>query len=224
MVEGERTESPGADVLEDPQPPADQAGPTSVAEPAPESESESEPKLPPLTPQEFRAYNRLAEKMEYFHEHFRQMYSTLHTACVTKRRPAGMTLKQFIDEGLNLARYLEGHHAIEETYLYPILARKMPEFRSSTPPAGLKKGKESRREECELIRQHRLIHNGMDEMVEYLRQCKSKECELELSVLKEKMDPWGDVLLKHLEQEVRDLSAENMRKYWTLQELRSIPI
>jgi hypothetical protein len=154
------------------------------------------------------------------------MYFTLYTACVSKRRPAGMTLKQFIDEALNLTRYLEAHHSIEESYLYPILARKMPEFRSSsTPPGGgLKKGKGSRQEDCELIRQHKLIHDGMDEMAAYLRRCKSRECELELSVLKEKIDPWGDVLLKHLEQEVQDLSAENMRKYWTVQEMRSIPI
>ncbi|KAK3301647.1 uncharacterized protein B0T15DRAFT_544255 [Chaetomium strumarium] len=224
MVQDERKEPLGADAQVDPQPPAQQTRPDCVAEPALGSESESERKLPPLTPQEFRVYNRLSEKMDYFHEHFRQMYSTLHTACVTKRRPAGMTLKQFIDEGLNLTRYLESHHTIEETYLYPILARKMPEFQASSPPGALKKGKEGRQEDCELIRQHRLIHEGMDEMADYLRQCKSKECELELSVLKEKIDPWGEVLLKHLEQEVRDLSAENMRKYWTLQEMRSIPI
>ncbi|KAK4237287.1 hypothetical protein C8A03DRAFT_16170 [Achaetomium macrosporum] len=222
MFQDERKEPPGVDVQAAPQPPAEQTGSSSVSEPG--LESESEPKLPPLTPQEFRIYNRLAEQMDYFHEHFRQMYSTLHTACATNRRPAGMTLKQFIDEGLRLTRYLEMHHSIEETHLYPILARKMPEFRASSPPGGRGKGKESRQEDCELIRQHKLIHDGMDQMAGYLRRCKNRECELELSVLKEKIDPWGDVLLKHLDQEVRDLGAENMRKHWTLQEMRAIPI
>ncbi|AEO69556.1 uncharacterized protein THITE_2120138 [Thermothielavioides terrestris NRRL 8126] len=173
------------------------------------------------------------------------MYATLHTACATSRRPANMTLRQFLDEGLRLAHYLEMHHSIEETHLYPLLGRKMPEFRATTTTAaaagpgssgaggsaggrGKGKGKKQQRaggeEECELIRQHRMIHEGMDEMVEYLRRCKDRECELELAVLKEKMEPWGEVLLKHLDQEVRDLGAENMRKYWTLQEMRAFPI
>ncbi|KAK4043303.1 hypothetical protein C8A01DRAFT_43792 [Parachaetomium inaequale] len=194
--------------------------------PAAADEQDTEPALPPLTPQEFRIYNRLAEKMEYFHDHFRQMYTTLHTACTTNRRPANMTLKQFLDEGLRLASYLEGHHSIEETYLYPLLGRKMPEFRATSLPAGLGKGKgkKKKQEECELLRQHQAIHEGMDEMADYLRRCKDRECELELGVLKTKMDSWGDVLLKHLDQEVRDLGAEKMRRYFTLQEMKAIPI
>ena len=156
------------------------------------------------------------------------MYTTLHTACTTNRRPANMTLKQFIDEGLRLARYLEGHHSIEETYLYPLLGRKMPEFRATSPPAGLTggkgKGKKKKQEECELLRQHQAIHEGMDEMADYLRRCKDRECELEMGVLKTKMDSWGEVLLKHLDQEVRDLGAEKMRRYFTLQEMKAIPI
>ena len=118
-------------------------------------------------------------------------------------------------KGLSLARYLEGHHNIEETYIFPILARKMPEFRTG-PGAGAGAG--------ELVRQHRLIHDGMDIFEDYLRRCRSGETELELSVLKEKMDSWGDVLLGHLDQEVKTLGAENMRRYWTLEEVRAIPM
>lgn len=156
------------------------------------------------------------------------MYTTLSTACSTNRRPANMTLKQFIDEGLRLARYLEMHHSIEETHLYPLLARKMPEFRATAPPASLtkwggKRGK-GKKEECELLRQHKLIHEGMDGMAEYLRRCKAGECELELGVLKEKVDSWGGVLLEHLDQEVRDLGAEKMRRVWTVQEMKSFPM
>ncbi|KAL2195471.1 hypothetical protein P885DRAFT_40670 [Corynascus similis CBS 632.67] len=204
------------------------AGADPVPEPA------AEPVLPPLTPSEFRIYNRLAEQMDYFHEHFRQMYATLHTACATRRRPAGMSLRQFIDEGLRLARYLEMHHSIEETHLYPLLGRKMPEFRATAtrprPRGGVGGGNGGRagggglKEECELLRQHQIIHDGMDKMAEYLRQCKNKECELDLGVLKNKIDPWGEVLLKHLDQEVRDLGAEKMRRHFTLQEMKAIPI
>ncbi|KAH6841170.1 hypothetical protein B0I37DRAFT_419136 [Chaetomium sp. MPI-CAGE-AT-0009] len=224
------TETPPAD---------DNPAPTSGPDPAPDQDQEQEPNpepaLPPLTPQEFRIYNRLAEQMEYFHEHFRQMYNTLQTACATGRRPAGMSLKQFLEEGLRLARYLEMHHSIEETHLYPLLGRKMAEFRSTSAsasaggPGGRGSGKKAgggggRKEECELLRQHKVIHDGMDETADYLRRCRDRECELELGVLKAKMDSWGDVLLQHLDQEVRDLGAENMRRHFTVQEMKAIPI
>ena len=147
-----------------------------------------------------------------------------------------MSLKQFIDEGLRLARYLEMHHSIEETHLYPLLGRKMPEFRSSSAGGGgsRSKGKGSSSgggkkryqggEDCELLRQHRMIHDGVDDMAEYLRRCRDRECELELGVLKGKVDPWGEVLMRHLDQEVRDLGADKMRRYWTLQEMKSFPM
>ena len=161
------------------------------------------------------------------------MYSTLQTACANNRRPANMTLKQFLDEGIRLARYLDMHHSIEETHLYPLLGRKMPEFRATAPPPGLSSGsgkgkkgggKGARKEECELLRQHRLIHEGVDEMADYLRRCKDRECELELGVLKGKLDSWGPVLLQHLDEEVRDLGAEKMRRYWTVQEVKAFPM
>jgi hemerythrin-like domain-containing protein len=120
-----------------------------------------------------------------------------------------MSLKQFIDEGLMFVQYLTAHHNIEETYLFPLLARKMPEFRAGR---------------AELLQQHRQIHAGMDVFEEYLKKCRAREVELELSVLKAKMDSWGEVLWTHLDQEVRTLGAENMRKYWTLDEVREFPI
>ncbi|CAP69186.1 uncharacterized protein PODANS_7_11420 [Podospora anserina S mat+] len=196
--------------------------------------------LPPLSPTEFKIYNRLAEQMKYFvslfifchtfvcftlfphilishfpflplqHDHFVGMWTILYTACVNSRRPQNMSLKQFLDEGLRLVRYLESHHSIEETHLYPILAKKMPQFKA---------GKSNK-----LLRQHELIHEGMDQLHEYILMCKSREVDLELSVLKEKMDTWGEVLMKHLDDEVKELEAETMRKYWTLEEMRAIPI
>ena len=77
---------------------------------------------------------------------------------------------------------------------------------------------------AELLQQHKAIHAGMDVFEEYLRKCRNRETELELSVMKDKMDTWGPVLLKHLDQEVETLGAENMRKYWTVEEVKAIPI
>jgi len=77
---------------------------------------------------------------------------------------------------------------------------------------------------AELLRQHKAIHEGMDGFEDYLQRCSSGEVDLELTVLKEKMDCWGEVLWKHLDQEVKTLGAENMRKYWTVEEMRRMPM
>jgi hypothetical protein len=37
------------------------------------------------------------------------------------------------------------------------------------------------------------------------------------------MDTFGEVLWKHLDDEVEELKAENMRKYWSVKEVQGIP-
>jgi hemerythrin-like domain-containing protein len=92
-----------------------------------------------------------------------------------------------------------------------LLATKMPEFKAG-------------RNAAELLRQHKEIHQGMDVFEEYLQSCRNRETELELKVLKQKMDSWGEVLWKHLDQEVKTLGADNMRRYWTLEEMKRMPM
>jgi hemerythrin-like domain-containing protein len=111
-----------------------------------------------------------------------------------------MTLKQFLDEGLQFGHHLTAHHTIEERYFFPMLARRMPEF---DPRRG------------DLIDQHRQIHEGLEVFEAYLRGCRSREHELDLAVLREKMESWGDILWTHLDQEVKTLGADNMRRYWS---------
>jgi len=87
----------------------------------------------------------------------------------------------------------------------------MPEFKNG-------------RNAAELLRQHKEIHKGMDLFEEYLRSCRDGEESFSLSELKTKMDCWGEVLWTHLDQEVKTLGAENMRKYWTVEEMRRMPM
>ena len=87
----------------------------------------------------------------------------------------------------------------------------MPEFKTGKNAA-------------ELLRQHKEIHKGMDQFEAYLEACKRGELDFELSTLKAKMDCWGEVLWTHLDQEVKTLGAENMRKYWTVEEMRRMPM
>ncbi|KAK3956923.1 hypothetical protein QBC32DRAFT_56841 [Pseudoneurospora amorphoporcata] len=205
--------------------------------------TEADPVLRPLSPGDFAVYNRLAEKMDYFHNHFRSMWSTLYTACIrdgssSSQGTEALTERQLIEEGLRLTRYLEAHHSIEETHIFPLLAKKMPQFRAAVNAHNYhehlrlrrRNNRQSETEEeeaaanCELIQQHRAIHLGMEQFEKYLRDCRSKKEAFSLPVLKEKMDSWGEVLLKHLDQEVEELGAENMRRCWTLEEMVAFPM
>jgi hemerythrin-like domain-containing protein len=175
------------------------------------SASPQEEKLPKLSSTEFQIYNSMSEHMEYFHNHFRQTWNMLYGACTNNKRPSSLSLKQFINAGLQFCSHLTTHHGIEEQYIFPMLAAKMPEFKAGPNAA-------------ELLRQHKEIHKGLDGFEEYLKKCRSGETELDLKTLKLKMDTWGEVLWKHLDQEVKTLGAENMRKYWTLEEMRRMPM
>lgn len=84
-----------------------------------------------------------------------------------------------------------------------------------------------------LLAQHEQIHEGMDRMEAYLRRClrgkigekkEKEEEEFRLEEVKRLMDGFGEVLWRHLDEEVRTLRAENMRRYWTMEEMRRLPI
>ena len=80
------------------------------------------------------------------------------------------------------------------------------------------------RKELELLTQHKQIHQGMDRMEGYLDECKTGVRELRMAELKQIMDGFGDVLWSHLSDEVEQLGPDNMRKYWSLEEVKRLPI
>jgi hemerythrin-like domain-containing protein len=144
------------------------------------------------------------------HNHFRQSWTLLYNAATANKRPSNMTLRQFLEVGTQLCRHLTAHHDIEESYFFPILAKRMPEFRPGR--------------NTHLIKQHRQIHAGMDAFEDYIRACRAGDADFSMKGLKERMDSWGDVLWKHLDDEVRTLGAENMRRYWSLEEIRRLQV
>ncbi|KAH7055699.1 hypothetical protein B0J12DRAFT_738411 [Macrophomina phaseolina] len=173
-----------------------------------EAAKPAEPELAKLSAHEFRQYNRLAEHMDLFHNNFRHSWTIMYTACENNKRPSGMSIRQFIGLGLDFCHHLDVHHNIEERHIFPILAKKMPAFRK----------------ELELLTQHKEIHKGLDKLEKYLEDCRRGEDELRMDRLKEILDSFGKVLWQHLDDEVKQLGAENMRKYWTIDEVRRIPM
>lgn len=99
------------------------------------------------------------------------------------------------------------HHGIEEEYVFPFLAKRMPAFRH----------------ELEMPTQHRAIHKGLTILSVYLDDCSCGKRELRLEELKDLMDSFGHILWTHLADEVEQLGAESMRKYWTVDEVQRMP-
>ncbi|KAJ5300340.1 uncharacterized protein N7443_005342 [Penicillium atrosanguineum] len=165
--------------------------------------------LPPLSPTEFRAYNRLSEQMDAFHNHFRMTWNQLYDACTsTGKRPSGLSARQMIMMGLQFCSQLDFHHSIEEQHIFPVLAKKMPEFRK----------------ELELLTQHKQIHAGLEKLEAYLEKCRSGEEDMRREEIKRLMDGFGKVLWQHLDQEVETLKADNMRQHWSVEEMRRLPM
>lgn len=143
------------------------------------------------------------------HSHFRLTWNQLWDGCTaTGNRPGGISARQMILMGLQFCSQLDFHHSIEEQHIFPILAKKMPEFRK----------------ELDLLRQHKQIHAGLEKLEAYLEKCRSGEEDLRREEVKRLMEGFGKVLWAHLDEEVQTLGADNMRKYWSLDEMRRLPM
>ncbi|PSR81162.1 hypothetical protein PHLCEN_2v6497 [Hermanssonia centrifuga] len=100
------------------------------------------------------------------------------------------------------------HHTIEERHIFPILAKRMPTFKDDEVH----------------IKSHHGIHEGLDKLGALLAKWNAQPSTYSPQEMKDCLDSWREVLFVHLDQEVEDLSGENMKKYWTLQELERIPM
>lgn len=143
------------------------------------------------------------------HNHFRLTWNQLQDACTGPgKRPGGLSARQIIMMGLQFCSQLAFHHSIEEQRIFPVLAKKMPEFRK----------------ELDLLRQHKQIHAGLEKLETYLERCRSGEEDMRREEVQKLMEAFGAVLWKHLDEEVQTLRADNMRKYWSLDEMRRLPM
>jgi len=161
-----------------------------------------------MSSMEERRWNQLAERMNVFHEHFKREFNEIYALADGSFNKKGMSLRLYLRKADELCEYLTLHHTIEERRIFPVLAKKMPEFRSNQAH----------------IKSHQGIHKGLDALEALLKKWKADPKEYSPEDMKACLDSWREVLFVHLDEEVRDLSGENMKKYWTLQELERIPM
>ncbi|EJD02598.1 uncharacterized protein FOMMEDRAFT_19894 [Fomitiporia mediterranea MF3/22] len=119
-----------------------------------------------------------------------------------------MSLQMYLREADSLKKHLETHHSIEERFIFPELAKKMPSFA----------------ENDQHRKSHEGIHDGLVKLGAITREFRENPTSYSPERMRECLDSFRDVLMKHLDEEVEDLRGENLKKYWTLEELDKIPI
>ncbi|KAK4057238.1 hypothetical protein OIO90_001733 [Microbotryomycetes sp. JL221] len=208
---------PSRDAIRDPKKPSKQSTqpkPNHIA-PAPKNASER------------REWERMSARMQGFHEYcehrrkakgfdavirltnytllilqVRQQYQVAWQSADKVGQDEDYDVEYYLWQVRDLLRHLEMHHNIEESYIFPILAKKMPEFGDAHPE------------------EHKAIHEGK---ALSLFGCKSPE-QFSADEMRRILTSWGPVLFYHLDAEVESLKPDNLRKYWTLEEVRRLPM
>ena len=158
-----------------------------------------------------------------FHENFRHTISQI-SALLTTLSPSSPSktklnnLANLLYLSAALCHHLETHHTIEERYIFPILAKKLPQFGHSSQHTN------------EHQQMHKAIHNlerYVEEVSKNLRAGKVKAGELDEVYDHAKMvklvDELKVVLLPHLEAEEASLRAPMVKEAgFQLNEIRNL--
>lgn len=71
--------------------------------------------------------------------------------------------------------------------------------------------------------QHAELHKGLDVMQAYVHGVHRGEYPLRREGLRRIMDSFGDLLWSHMDEEVVELGAENMSRFWSKDEVARLP-
>lgn len=107
-------------------------------------------------------------------------------------------LKEYLAFAEELEHHLGFHHNIEEQHIFPILAKRMPEF--------------AKNGSAEHLEEHKAIHDGMDRYVALINSFKSSPSSYDPEAMRANLASWGPVLFYHLDAEVKTLHHDNLRR------------
>ncbi|KAI5889528.1 uncharacterized protein SCHCODRAFT_02751065 [Schizophyllum commune H4-8] len=150
----------------------------------------------------------LSDQMEVFHNehkrHFEQLYRLADGSFVAM----GWSLPLYLRSAAQFSMQLQNHHDIEEAWWFPYLGKRMPEF--------------SHNDRGEHVRSHELIHKGLDDLNKLVAKWARDNSSYNGAEMRACLDSFREGLMKHLDDEVRDLKGENLKKYWRFEELRPL--
>ncbi|KAJ7184438.1 hypothetical protein C8R46DRAFT_1064059 [Mycena filopes] len=152
---------------------------------------------------EERQWGRFSKDMAGAHAYFKQEFNTIYELADGSFTKRGLSLSLYLQMAQRLNLHLTMHHTIEERDIFPILAQRMPEF--STDDAH--------------INSHKAIHEGLEELTTLITKFKKEPSTYSPEQMRTCLDGFRGVLFAHLDAEVEDLKAENLKKYWKLEEL-----
>eukprot|EP01114_Cavostelium_apophysatum_P005934 TRINITY_DN1710_c0_g1_i2.p1 TRINITY_DN1710_c0_g1~~TRINITY_DN1710_c0_g1_i2.p1 ORF type:complete len:159 (-),score=16.73 TRINITY_DN1710_c0_g1_i2:122-598(-) len=146
-------------------------------------------------------FNRMHVIMKEFHNHFRSQFAEIRSLSEGLQKDS---LKRFSYSCRSFSNLLHLHHSIEESRVFPVLAQRMPEFKSS------------------LTDDHKAIHDVMDRFISFTSQIDPSGKGTQTAELKALLDEVEQVLFSHLKAEEDALKGENMQKYWSSSEIEGL--
>ncbi|KLT39272.1 hypothetical protein CC85DRAFT_251433 [Cutaneotrichosporon oleaginosum] len=162
---------------------------------------------------DFRKWNKLADGMAQFHAKFEWEFNHVYDLAEGGWKAKGMSFARFIREAEQVSHHLDLHHRIEEAYIFPMLAKKLPQFKAGG------KGSDAH------VAMHRAIHDGLERYDAVLAKAKRDPDGFDGAELRAVMDSFRGVLFHHLDEEVKDLGAESViAAGFTLDELARFPL
>lgn len=149
-------------------------------------------------------------------------------------------MKQLVALGTTFLHNLREHEAAEGRRLFPLLATRMPAFfdaaystsLSNNSPLGVEVSGALHRSPApastswppSLGQQHRHLHDHAQRIETYLHECREGKRELLRDELAAELNSFGGVLFSHLDEEVRELGAEKMCVYWSVEEVKKMEL
>ncbi|KAF8664375.1 hypothetical protein AX16_000746 [Volvariella volvacea WC 439] len=157
---------------------------------------------------EERKWNYLSQAMDNFHQHFKREFNALYDMADGSFNKRGLSLRTYLENANRLSYELTVHHTVEERHFFPKLAKRMPQFKTTKDTAHMKS--------------HEGIHRGLDALSVLVQKYKENPSSYSPEEMRACLDSFRDILFRHLDEEVADLSAENLKKYWTLEEVERL--
>ncbi|GAA5931690.1 hemerythrin domain-containing protein [Sporobolomyces koalae] len=161
---------------------------------------------PPKDSREKREWDRMSTRMEGFHTYFRAAFKQIFELSDGSFQQRGLTVQDFAEVIEQFLEHLSFHHGIEEQHIFPILKQRMPHF------------------QLEHQEEHDSIHEGMHQLELLARRFKSDPTSYSPSDLQRNLQSWGPLLFFHLDAEVKSLKADVLRRYYTLEEVKRLPM
>ncbi|GAA93753.1 uncharacterized protein L969DRAFT_84795 [Mixia osmundae IAM 14324] len=156
---------------------------------------------------ELSDWDRIADHMDSFHNHFRQTFEHVYRHAEDYRM-LGLSLNSFLAQAMSLYTHLNMHHSIEERFIFPHLSQRMPQFAHGE----------------QHTREHQEMHKGLERYSAYIKTAQQTPSKYDGSELRAIMSELGSVLMPHMDAEVTSLKGASLRQYWAFDELKSFPM